>query len=345
MKFPVDALKAWFLDNRRDLPWRIQRTPYHVWVSEVMLQQTQVSVVIPYFLRWMEHFPTIEALANAPLDKVIKLWEGLGYYSRAKRLHEGAKTILEHFGGYFPKEIEQMKMIKGLGPYTLGAVASFAFGYKMPAIDGNVMRVLTRFFGIVDEVEKQATKKRIYELASEMLPDEDPYLITEGLIELGALICKKDPRCFECPLRSSCVAYRDQLQHELPNKKKRVETTILHRLVGVVFHGKECLLHQAEEGKVMSSLYEFPFLNMEEVPSHPDKVVQHFEAALGMNLTYKTSLPMQKHSFTRYRVFLYPHCFLASHKTQGIWKKSLELTTYPFSSGHRKVLHSLQELL
>src|ERR1700722_10190653 len=180
--FDIDSLKDWFVREKRDLPWRENPSPYAVWISEVMLQQTQASVVIPYFERWMARFPTVAVLAEASQGEVIKMWEGLGYYSRVRHLHQAAKDLMYRYAGDLPRTREGLEGIKGIGPYTRGAILSFAFHQKAAAVDGNVLRVLARYFAIEEEIEK--AKKSITELTESILPEEEPWIVMEGLIEL-----------------------------------------------------------------------------------------------------------------------------------------------------------------
>ncbi len=260
-KFPfeVELIKNWFQAAQRDLPWRKTTDPYAIWVSEIMLQQTQVSVVKEYYLRWMACFPTIAALAAAPLEEVIKMWEGLGYYSRARNLHEAALFLMNHYGGELPSSRKELAQVKGLGPYTIGAILSFAFRQRAAAVDGNTIRVLSRYYGILDDVQKSRTLKKIWEIAEEILPEDQPWLIVEGLIELGATICKRDPSCTACPLQEKCVAFNQGLQRLLPKKEKKVEITSLVRQVFILIFEGELLVKKGEEGKLMADLYEFPY--------------------------------------------------------------------------------------
>lgn len=338
-KFPIDSLKEWFQRTKRPLPWRISPTPYQVWISEVMLQQTQVSVVIPYFERWMALFPTIEHLAKAPLEQVLKVWEGLGYYSRARNMYEAAHFLVEKHQGELPDDPNLLAQIKGLGPYTRGAILSFAFRKKVAAVDGNVMRVLARFFAIEEEIDLPATQKRLWKHAEEILPDHEPWLVTEGLIELGALICTKVARCEECPLKLSCLSFRHGLQKTLPKKRPPVKTTKLTRLVAVIFHGEHLLIRRGEKGHVMADLYEFPYVEYES----QEPVTESFEKMLRIPLDYVSPLPEEVHSFTRFQVRLIPHLLTAKQlDNRHIWKKKETLLELPFSSGHRRILNNLR---
>ncbi len=329
--FNPESLRKWFFQVRRPLPWRENPSPYEVWVSEVMLQQTQVSVVIPYFTRWMTHFPTIPALAAAPIEKVIKVWEGLGYYSRARNLHIGAKFLTMNHQGELPNSSEALKKVKGLGPYTIGAILSFAFKNKAPAVDGNVLRVLSRFFAIEEPIDKGKTQKLIRELCFAMLPEKEPWIIMEGLIELGALVCQKKARCEECPLKENCLG--KSKVDLLPIKSRREKTIHLHRDVGIIYSDKEFLLRKGEQGKVMADLWEFPYF---------ERGVNIGEA-LGLPLNSIGPLKEVNHGFTKYKAFLYPHLYQAERieLSEYTWMHFDEMIKVPFSSGHRRILNAL----
>jgi A/G-specific adenine glycosylase len=327
----MDPLRNWFLEEKRDLPWRREPTPYRVWVSEVMLQQTQVAVVIPYFERWMKKFPNIETLAHAPLEEVMKMWEGLGYYSRARHLHEGAKIVLSEYGGVLPSEREKLMKIKGFGPYTVGAVLSFAFHQKAAAVDGNVVRVLARFFAL----EVDASKKRQYEeVALSILPLQEPWIVMEGLIELGAQVCQKMPKCSLCPLQAECLGFSRGIAPELPRKKAKEAAILLFREVAIVTDGAAVLVRQEKVGKVMGGLYEFPYIEKGE------------EWKFNFTAKERQSLPIVKHGFTKYRATLYPTLWKVEAQTpvEGFeWIAWEKIAGLPFSSGHRRILRRLNE--
>lgn len=323
-------LKGWFLAVARDLPWREKRDPYATWVAEVMLQQTQSSVVIPYFNLWMERFPTLEHLASSPIEGVLKAWEGLGYYSRAKNLHEGAKQIVQK--GYFPQD-EELLTIKGIGPYTYKAILSFAFGKRVAPVDGNVARVISRLFGLSDCIEKAATKRAISQAAEGLLPEENPEIVAESLIELGATVCQKRPRCGKCPIKMGCWAYRHNRQLELPKVKARPQTIHLHRLVAVIEHQGDFLIKRGEERKVMEYLLEFPYVESEAL----EDLMQKF---LTLDIDLEKNLQKQSHTFTKYRAHLTPYHFRARNKGEIAgchWMSWEEMLKSPFSSGHRKI--------
>lgn len=337
----LGSLKRWFFLNHRRLPWRENSTPYAVWVSEVMLQQTQVAVVIPYFERWMRLFPTVEALARAPREEVIKAWEGLGYYSRARNLHDGARYLLENHGGELPESAELLAKVKGVGPYTVGAIRSFAFKQKAPAVDGNVLRVMARLFEIEAPIDQGKTRREIEELVRSLLPDSEPWIVMEALIELGALVCQKKAQCMSCPLSESCLAFQRGKVAELPKKGKKIPTTFLHRLVAIVESKDGFLLKQGESGKVMADLWEFPYFEHEEPISEVGMWHDAIESHFSLSLTYKEALPEISHGFTRYKAFLYPHVWQTDARSpiEGYeWVPQNELKKIPFSSGHRRLL-------
>lgn len=347
MFFDIDALKKWFLQEQRDLPWRQDRTPYRVWVSEMMLQQTQVSVVIPYFERWMKRFPTIQALSEASLDEVLKLWEGLGYYSRARYLHEGARYLMKTHGGHFPESIEGMEKIKGLGPYTMGAIRSFAFHHKTAAVDGNVLRVLSRYFFIEEDLSKQSTVKQIKQIAHDLLPEEQSWIINEALIELGATLCTRTPHCKACPLKKNCQAHLKGSAHLLPVKSAKVKIENLYRAVALISCRNRFLIGRVEKGQIMSDLHEFPYFDIQAGEISIKEMTSQIKKKFALKVDYKQSLEEVNHSFTRYRVNLKPHLFHCSDipKVEGYdWLTLEQMKKFAFSSGHRRILGSLNAL-
>lgn len=340
----VEKLKAWFLSQRRDLPWREDPSPYAVWVSEVMLQQTQVSVVIPYFLRWMEKFPTIEALANASIEEVVKEWEGLGYYSRARNLHEGARFVLKNYSGILPSTEKQLKEIKGLGDYTVGAILSFAFHQRAAAVDGNVLRVLARYYCLEDDICKSKTVKEIRERAQALLPKSEPWLVSEALIELGATVCSRTPKCHACPVNSSCMAFAQGKAAELPVKSARQATTSLYRAVAVIACDGHFLVGKGESGKVMAGLFEFPYVELNAADVDVEAHGSWLKKEMKLSADWLKALPEVRHSFTRYRALLMPQLYSVKKRKEvdGFEWHSLEsLKKLPFSSGHRRILAEL----
>lgn len=344
----VFSLKQWFSANKRDLPWRQTDDPYAIWVSEVMLQQTQVSVVIPYYLSWMERFPTVAALASAPLDKILKTWEGLGYYSRARNLHEAAQFLVEHHGGILPPDEAALKKIKGLGPYTIGAILSFAFHQKKAAVDGNVLRVLTRYFGIEEDISKTTTVNRLRLLAQEILPDEESWVINEALIELGATTCQKKARCTHCPLVNTCIAFREDKVAFLPLNSKKIQVEKLYRAVAVIQSNSHFLVRRGQKGEVMSDLYEFPYLEIGQQDVVSGQIEKKVAQWFSFPLVREGKLSEVSHGFTRYQAYLYPYFYSCSERRQieGYeWISYEALKELPFSSGHRRIFQQVSRLL
>lgn len=334
MTFPLNKLLCWFEEHKRELPWRENRSFYRVWISEVMLQQTQVTTVIFYFQRWMEHFPTLEALAQAPIEAVIKLWEGLGYYSRARNLHKGARYILEHFKGNIALDETVLLSIPGIGAYTAAAILAFAYDKPAAPVDANVLRVISRFLALEESVEKASVKKTIKDFVLQQK------INGEALIELGALVCKKKPLCFSCPLVSHCLSYKLGLQEVIPQKKEKPKVITLNRVVALVEYESHWLLKKGKEGKLMADLYEFPYI--EFVPETPLPEIQALlERALDIPLQFVKKLSQESHSFTHYRAHLFPYHFHALKKGEGVWKKKEELSRLPFSSGHKRIIDQL----
>lgn len=345
-KFDHESLKHWFLQEQRDLPWRHNPTPYSVWVSEVMLQQTQVSVVIPYFERWMKRFPTIHELANAKLDEVIKLWEGLGYYSRARNLLEGARYVLENYHGNLPSTADELKKIKGLGPYTIGAILSFAFHKRTSAVDGNVIRVLCRYYQVAEDIAKPKTIEKIRKLADSLLPEEEPWIINEALIELGATICSKKAKCQTCPLNRSCSSYIQRTVEELPFKSQKIQTQKLFRTVAVLEFDKKILVKRGKKGEIMSDLHEFPYFETNSAKALSKKDLQSKLESWNLKVSAPQKMPIVKHSFTRYQVQLTPIYFKCQTNPiidDYLWLTYEELNQLAFSSGHRRIFEMIKE--
>ncbi len=337
----MEILRRWFINNQRDFPWRREPTPYAVWVSEVMLQQTRASVVVPYFERWMEQFPTVQELAKAPLKAVIKAWEGLGYYSRARNLHEGARYVMEHFGGHLPSEEKLLQEIKGLGPYTVGAIRSFAFNQKAAAVDGNVLRVMARYHDLHDDISKSTTVAQVRRLTQEFLPDNEPGTVMEALIELGATLCGKQPVCRQCPLNATCRGFANGTAAQLPVKKKGPATELLQRAVVLLFCEDQLLVRRCAKGEIMEGLHEFPYVEDGSL----NAVMPELHKLFG-EVTLIRKLPQVQHGFTRYRAILTPYCLACpefKEVADFFWHPACSLDQLAFSSGHRRIAQLLRE--
>ncbi len=258
----ADQLVAWYRDNRRDLPWRRTRDPYAIWVSEIMLQQTRVAVVVPYWERWMARFPTAAALAAAPLDDVLAAWSGLGYYGRARNLHRGAREVVARYRGRLPDSAGELRSLPGIGRYTAGAIASLAFDRREPLVDGNVARVLARLFSVEEDVKSAPGQKRLWQLAGELVPAGAPGDFNQGLMELGATVCTPAaPRCPDCPLAADCLARRAGRQRDLPRMPERTrdaDKPVLAVAAAWVERGGRILLARRAPDGLFGGLWELP---------------------------------------------------------------------------------------
>lgn len=256
-------LLEWYQGQKRDLPWRRHRNPYYIWISEIMLQQTRVDTVIPYFIRFIERFPTVESLADAPEEDVLKCWEGLGYYSRARNLQHAAKQVKELYGGQVPNDRDAVFALKGVGPYTAGAILSIAFNRPEPAVDGNVMRVLSRYFLMEDDIAKGPTRVKMERLAAELIPEGEASHFNQALMELGALVCTpKSPRCLTCPVMEHCAARLAGCETSLPVKTKakppRPEERLAALITGRGEHAGRVLIRQRPSSGLLARMWELP---------------------------------------------------------------------------------------
>lgn len=268
----VEDLLSWYRENRRDLPWRQTRDPYRIWISEIMLQQTRVEAVKPYYARFLEECPTVGALATIPEERLMKLWEGLGYYSRARNLQRAARTVVGEHGGAMPTTYEGLRALSGIGDYTAGAIASIAYGQRVPAIDGNVLRVLARVCGSREDITLPALKARWREELTPCIP-LDAGDFTQSLIELGATVCVPNgaPHCDLCPLASVCRAKRENLTDEIPVRAKKKARRIEQLTVLIIRDGNRTVLHKRPDRGLLAGLFELPnvkgHLSEDEIPA------------------------------------------------------------------------------
>jgi len=263
-------LLAWFDVYKRDLPWRQSKDPYRIWVSEIMLQQTRVDTVIPYYERFMDKFPTLETLADAPEDEVLKSWEGLGYYSRARNLQTAVREVSELYGGIVPNDPSEIATLRGVGPYTAGAILSIAYNRPEPAVDGNVMRVLSRFFLIEEDIAKPATRIKMEKLIRQIIPENRAGDFNQALMELGALVCTpKSPQCLTCPVMEKCEGRLKGKETELPLKKKakppRREFRAVVLIEGTGEHRGKVLIRKRPDRGLLAGMWELPHVLLPEV--------------------------------------------------------------------------------
>jgi A/G-specific adenine glycosylase len=369
MTNPIDApsvywpLLRWFHHHRRDLPWRTEpREPYHVWLAEVMLQQTQVATVIPYYQRWLQRFPTLQSLADAPLDDVLKMWEGLGYYSRARNLHRAAQTIARELDGQIPATLEGLLKLPGIGRYTAGAIASLAFGRDAPILDGNVIRVLTRVFGIAEDVKQPATLSRLWHLSESLLPRGRAGQFNEALMDLGAMVCiPVAPRCLECPLSSVCTAYTKGSPEAYPVKQAKQRIPIRHFLTTVLMDPEEhLLLAQRPPHGLLGGLWEFPGLEIAPfnttLPVSPSQVEHVVQTVSGLDIhaTQQDFIGQVKHTFTHFQMVRHvalirlasptPPLQPSDQYTNMRWLTQPEIAALALTRSDQKILALLNDL-
>ncbi|QQR55043.1 A/G-specific adenine glycosylase [Candidatus Peregrinibacteria bacterium] len=303
-----DDLLSWFKTEQRKLPWRLHYEPYQVWISEIMLQQTQVATVLPYFDRWMKVFPNLEALAAAPEEQVLKLWEGLGYYSRARNLQKAARQIVEKHGGVFPSNFEVVLSLPGIGPYTAGAICSIAFNQNQAAVDGNVVRVLSRLENFKGDVKKNMNF--FWTRAAELLPPGQARDFNQGLMELGALICApKNPKCSSCPVQAHCKAFEAGTVVSLPNKGPGPSKVKIQVAIAILEKEGKVFVQKRHEKGLMGGLWEFPGGKVEPGESIEEALRREVLEETGLSLGPLRFLMNLQHAYTRYQVDL--HCYLA----------------------------------
>lgn len=286
-----DKLINWYLEHKRDLPWRNTQDPYQIWLSEVILQQTRVDQGLPYFQKFVKNYPSIKDLAEAPEDQVLRDWQGLGYYSRAKNLQKTAKFISEELNGQFPNTFNEILALKGIGEYTAAAISSFAFKIKEPAIDGNVLRVISRVFGIEEPIDKINTKKTIKSICNDLIPDDNPDLFNQAIMELGATVCKpKLAQCQSCPFNLECYAFKNNAVYQLPIKLNKTKVSDLLIDYFILFSKKGIFIRKRKDNSIWKGLYEFANLENFEPNLVPEKRIPLILSELNKGLKNKSEI-------------------------------------------------------
>lgn len=345
-------LMEWFVVHARDLPWRYDRTPYRVWVSEVMLQQTQVATVIPYYQRFIKRFPTIKALARASLEEVLKLWEGLGYYARARNLHKAARHLSEANGGRLPSHCDALKSLPGVGAYTAGAIGSIAFGQRVAAVDGNVCRVLCRVFAIRDDVTRSATRRKLERIATDLLPEQSAGRFNEALIELGATVCtSRSPSCPLCPVADLCRSRAANEQETLPVKRRQGKRPH-YDVAAAVTIGDDgaVLMARRNLDDMLGGLWEFPGGKREDGESLPACLMREMEEELGVTVEVGSPLTAVEHGYTHFSITLHAFCCrLVEGQLRCLdcaafrWVLPTDLDELPMSAADRKIARALEQ--
>ena len=311
-------IHAWYTTNKRDLPWRKTSDPYKIWLSEIILQQTRVDQGIRYYHKFTERFPTINHLAEAAEDEVLKLWQGLGYYSRARNLHFSARHIVENHGGRFPDTYEKISALKGIGPYTAAAIASIAFRLPFPAVDGNVYRVLSRYFGISASPQTGEGKKRFAQIAAELLPETNPGIHNQALMEFGALQCvPRNPECNACPLSDSCYAFAQKKVDLFPVKTKKIKQRIRYFFYYFIENEDYTWLEKRTNSDIWKNLYQFPLMETEKELSEEETATLRPSFLNGCSSNLKSISAPRKHILSHQIIFARlihletePHCSL-----------------------------------
>lgn len=335
----------WYDRHKRDLPWRGIDDPYAVWISEVMLQQTTVNAVIPYYKRWLEHFPNVQTLARAPLQKVLKAWQGLGYYRRARNLQAAAKIIVRQYGGRLPSEAASLRALPGFGDYTTAAILSIVFGRSAALIDANVRRVLMRVFGLAGKAEPRMDKPILVRLTP-LVPKKRPGDFNQALMELGALVCRpKNPQCPACPLRTGCAAFAAGRQEVIPSVEAR-RYRRLTAVVGVIRKNGRILIQRRPEAGLLGGLWEFPGGKVRRGETLTAALARELEEELGVRPAESSRLMKVEHSYTNFLVTLHAYdCRLESDPDldprRQKWARPADLRNYPFPSGSAKIIERI----
>lgn len=358
-EFPLDAsrysafrqpLIRWYERHARDLPWRRTTDPYRIWISEIMLQQTTVVAVVPYFERFLAKFPTVKDLAAAQESDVLKLWEGLGYYSRARNIHKASQAVVAQHAGVFPADVESLQALPGIGRYTAGAIASFAFDQQAPIVEANTLRLYSRLLGYDGDPRSRDGQQVLWTFAEAILPRKQPGRFNQALMELGATVCSpRGPDCDSCPVSSFCKAYRDQTVATIPRLAKRAEITDVTEASVAVRKNKAFLLRRRSPGERWAGLWDFVRFEL----ATNDGVLQIVDAVrerTGLKIDLGPQLAELKHGVTRYRITL--KCFTADSVSGTLrsgeewqWVKTAKFGEFPLSVTGRKFAKLLAESL
>lgn len=348
------SLLGWFRVHQRDLPWRHHYRPYEVWISEIMLQQTQVKTVLPYYQRWMARFPDIRSVAEASEDTLLKHWEGLGYYSRARNIQKTAQILLRDYDGKIPADLSALRKLPGIGPYTAAAISSLAFNQDHPVVDGNVKRVLARLHDMDRPVDSGEGLRFIKESAGLLLPGGNARDFNQALMELGAVVCTpRNPLCDDCPLSEECRSRFRGVVNERPVSAPRKAAVYTHVAVGLLVSGGKIFIQKRPPGGLMPLLWEFPGGKIKDGETPETALIREFFEELEIRITGLRKLGIIRHNYTSFRVTL--HAFLCRPEdgcqrpvprsaVEGRWVMPRELTDYPFPAANQRLIQTLLEL-
>jgi A/G-specific adenine glycosylase len=349
----VLALLDWMESSRRQLPWRQRRDPYSIWVSEIMLQQTRVETVVPYYQGWMRRFPDIQSLASASLEEVLKAWEGLGYYTRARNLHRAAQQVVACWGGHLPAERLHLLTLPGIGQYTAGAILSLAWNLPEPALDGNARRVLCRLYDIAGDVDHAGNRDLLWRMASDLLTETPPGYagdLTEALMELGALVCRPGaPDCRSCPIAEMCLANHRGVQRERPVRSKRRALQHFDAAAGVVYDGEHrYLIVQRNVDGLLGGLWGFPGCVVRDGRPLTSSLEEAIANMVGVNVEVRGPLTTFRHAYTHFAITLHAYrCWLLAGTPRALnclevqWASPEEIARLPLPVTDRRILRCL----
>jgi A/G-specific adenine glycosylase len=346
------ALLAWYVEHRRDLPWRKSSDPYAVWVSEMMLQQTQVATVIPYFQRWMQRFPDVAALARAAESDVLHAWQGLGYYSRARNLQRAAVLMVREHAGRVPDGVAALRALPGIGPYSAGAIASIAYGKAEPLVDGNVIRVLSRLFALRGDPTKNPLKTELWAYAHALVPPDKPGDFNQAVMELGATLCTpRSPRCEICPLTKLCQAHAQDLVEQLPELPARAKPTAVHMVAVIATRAGRVLVTKLNaDAPRWAGMWLFPNAEVERSETPETALKRALLGSTGLRGEPSGIVCVVRHTVTRFKITLDAYRAVelsGTAKPQTVaeiaWKKPSELPELAMPAAHRKIAERLSE--
>jgi A/G-specific adenine glycosylase len=338
-------LLRWFKKNKRDLPWRKTADPYAIWVSEIMLQQTQVTTVLPYYQRFLKSFPTVRHLARADLSGVLKIWEGLGYYSRARNLHRASQMVLNHFHRRIPDTPEDLVSLPGIGRSTAGAILSFAFNMDAAILDGNARRVLSRLFAVSASSEKRKTENTLWQISDSLIPKGFSNPFNQALMDLGSMICTpRDPSCTECPLRGHCKGRRSGKPERFPLKIPKKKIPHVEAVCAVIWKKRRVLLNQRPPSGLLGGLWEFPnwMIEGKQRSRLRSRLRNTIKKEMGLNVEVKESIGTFRHTFSHFKLTLHVyHCHPMNGRAKGRWVPIGNLHLLPMSRIHRRIAESI----
>ena len=344
-------LIQWYVNRARDLPWRRTNDPYRIWISEIMLQQTTVAAVVPYFERFLARFPTVIELAAADENNVLRLWEGLGYYSRARNLHKAANAIVQQHAGTFPTDLETLRLLPGIGRYTAGAIVSFAFNLRAPIVEANTLRLYCRLLGYEGDPRSKDGQLALWSFAEAILPRTEPGRLNQALMELGATVCSPvEPKCEVCPVHAHCISFRDSLQSTIPRPKTRTVFTDITEVSIAIRNGSKYLVRRRAQKERWAGLWDFIRFEIDHDANKIDgpHLVATILERTGLSVELGSQIAELKHGVTRYRITL--KCFTAKRikgrLKQGEewqWVEPTNFGEYPLSATARQLAEKLKK--